>query len=156
MIQRIQSIYLFAAAALMTLTLFLPMATLTAPDGSETILRGLPSDGITNPQTPVLLAQPVSLTIALSLSALLPLIAIFLYRKRSLQIKFCIAELVLLVLSLALAAFHVDVLCRLLETHLWRLGIAAVLILISLILIIFALRAVIRDERLVKSLDRFR
>lgn len=87
MIQRIQTLYLLIVAILMALTLFLPLAWF-ASDAGEFTLRAF---GLETAAGEV--AQPTSyLGILLVLACLLPLVVIFLYKRRLLQIRLCVAE----------------------------------------------------------------
>ena len=91
MIQRIQTLYLLIVTALVAVMLFAPLAWFAGQAGEYGLyafsLRS--ADGT--------LAQPtLYLGILLALAAALPLVTIFLYRRRLLQIRLCVAEMVLL------------------------------------------------------------
>ena len=91
MIQRIQTLYLLIVTALVAVMLFAPLAWFAGQAGEYGLyafsLRS--ADGT--------LAQPtLYLGILLAFAAALPLVTIFLYRRRLLQIRLCVAEMVLL------------------------------------------------------------
>lgn len=131
MIQRIQSVYLFLAAIICIIFLFVPIATLDA--GSVT-----PNDN--------------TITSAISIAcALLSFVAIFFYKDRKRQIRFCFIIIALLFVCLASAYFS---LTRLDTDHTITAFIA--IPLIAILFIYLAMRSIRKDEQLVKSMDRFR
>ncbi len=152
MIQRIQSLYLLIVAGLMAAMCFVPFTTFLhggelfrqtvwgiAPDGeaAETVVKTLPMGILT------------------VLSALLPLVTLFLYKKRGLQMRLCMVELVLLLgVVVYLAMFLLRSGSELSD------GIAFSVVdlfpVLSMILTFMAFRRIMRDEILVRSLDRIR
>ena len=152
MIQRIQSLYLLAVAALMFTALFTPLAYFVG-GVDEYLLYAfvLKGGGIEH--------STISMGIVVALAAVLPLVTIFLYKNRMLQIRLCAVELVLLVGSAVFMAIYYYLSNRLfsqLEFHTQGFRIAIVFPVIGIILDYFAIRAIFRDELLVKSLDRIR
>ena len=96
----------------------------------------------------------------LTVAAALPLVTIFLYKKRMAQIRFCVSEIVLLLGSVVFIALYCYRLCVVLaelmpELH-FTLGFASLMPIIAIILVILAIRGIARDEALVRSLDRIR
>ncbi len=156
MIQRKQTLYLLAAAVLMALTLFMPLATYFG-QGGEFVLKGLAVTDITDPAAPVATAVPVVyMTVLLGLAALLPLVVIFLYKKRFLQVRLCFTETVLLLGAQGFIAYYVYNLYKSFEVTSWKFGIASIFPLLALVFIVLAIRAIVRDHNLIKSLDRIR
>lgn len=101
----------------------------------------------------------VYMGIVVALAAVLPLVSIFLYKNRMLQIRLCAVEIVLLIGSLVFMGIYYYLSNRLfaqMEFHTQGFRIAIVFPIVSLILVYFAIRAIFRDELLVKSLDRIR
>ncbi|MBR0340460.1 MAG: DUF4293 domain-containing protein [Alistipes sp.] len=155
MIQRIQTVYLLLATALMSLTLFLPLATIWQ-GGNEIIIKAWFVDGTVGFNAPL----PLYLVILLSLTTILPLITIFLYKKRMVQIRFCVSEIVLLLGSAAFIALYCyrmcDVLAELMQDINFTLGFAALMPIVAIIPVVLAIRGIAKDEALVRSLDRIR
>ena len=154
MIQRIQTLYLLAAAALLAVTIFTPIAVFTAA-GTELSLSAFAfaDAGKENVQSTLWLG------ITLVLSALLPLIIIFLYKRRQLQIRLCGVELVLLLGDIAFIVIYYLLSARAVEGFEFAassLRIGAVMPLVAIVLVAMAMRAIFRDELLVRSLDRIR
>ena len=157
MIQRIQTIYLFLAAILMAMTLLMPLATFVY-DGHESVLSAFGITAATGNYT-----APIfyCLTALLILPTLLPVVIIFLYKKRLLQIRLCVSEIILLLGSLAFIGVFCwrfyDRIASLANTEvLFSLGWAAFMPIIAIILVILAIRGIAKDEALVRSLDRIR
>ncbi len=90
MIQRIQTLYLLIAAALMTVAVFSPLAVFNVGAAEYTLSSfSLAGEGGS--------FATLWLGILLAVSALLPLATLFLYKRRQLQIRLCAVELVLLI-----------------------------------------------------------
>lgn len=98
-------------------------------------------------------STPMSILIAICLA--ICAITIFLYKKRMLQIRLCVGNIVLLVGLEGLMFYYVR-LAKQAVGGLSSYNIVFIFPLVSAILIFLALRAIARDEALVKSLDRLR
>ena len=152
MIQRIQTLYLFAAAALMVTALLTPLAYFAAGTDEYTLRAFSLSGGEMSQST-------IYMGIVMALAAAVPLVNIFLFKRRMLQIRLCAVELVLLLGSVAFIGIYYYLSARMIsqsEFHTQGFRIAAVFPLVSLVLDYLAMRAIFKDELLVKSLDRIR
>ncbi len=155
MIQRIQTLYLLLAAVLMSLTLFLPLATIWY-GSEELVVKAWFADGTVGFKAPL----PLYLGIILSVATALPFVTIFLYKKRMAQIRLCVSEIVLLLGSAAFIALYCyrmcDVLAELMQDLNFTLGFAALMPVVAIIPMVLAIRGIAKDEALVRSLDRIR
>lgn len=144
MIQRIQTVYLFLSLVCSILLYFIPIwetATGGIDIGMESIGAGTHL---------LLLPLPVLLVIS-------HLIAIFSYKNRKRQKRFCIGNILLYIIFLLWALLLIQ-----LEHHLFqhfnllefRLGV--VLPLAGIILNILARNGIKKDEALLRSMDRLR
>lgn len=152
MIQRIQTLYLLLAAAFMSLTLFMPIATFVVDDQTYELTAFLLTCGGMSQST-------IWLGIILAIATALPLITIFLFKKRTLQIRLCAVEVVLLIGSLVLVALYYWLTSRLFEGLVIehrQFGWAAPMPIVAIVLSYLASRAIFKDEVLVRSLDRIR
>lgn len=152
MIQRIQTLYLFAAAALMVTALLTPLAYFAAGTDEYTLRAFSLSGGEMSQST-------IYMGIVMALAAAVPLVNIFLFKRRMLQIRLCAVELVLLLGSVAFIGIYYYLSARMVsqaEFHAQGFRIAAVFPLVALVLDYLAMRAIFKDELLVKSLDRIR
>jgi hypothetical protein len=155
MLQRIQSIYLlFSSLALYALFLF-PFAHNVYLDGkpSAVTITGIYQD-VNGQQAHI--QSFGGLTIATVIIGLLPLIVIFLYRNRKQQIALCYSVILVIIgYSFWMAQVVKQTMGSIqLDTHNW--GIGLFLTSISLLFLIMAVKAIQRDEKLVKSADRLR
>ena len=154
MIQRIQTLYLLIITVLMSVTLFSRLAWFGG-DGGE---FGLYAFALKSADGEVL-HPAFYLGILLTLSAVLPLVTIFLYRRRMLQIRLCVVELVFLVGSAVMEGIYYYLGCRVaseLPFHTQGVGVSIALPVVSLLFAWLAARAIFRDELLVRSVDRIR
>ncbi len=152
MIQRIQTLYLLVVTALMSLTLFMPIATFVVSGHSyELTAFALSCEGVSY--------ATIWMGVMLSLATLLPFVTIFLFKKRTLQVRLCAVELVLLLGSLVMIGLYYWLTSRIFEgltiDH-RQFGWAAPMPVVSLVLTYLASRAIFKDEVLVRSLDRIR
>lgn len=155
MIQRIQTIYLLLATVAMSLTLFLPLATIWQ-GGNELVVKAFFLDGEIGFKAPL----PIYMGIVLAVATLLPLVTIFLFNNRLTQIRLCVSEIVLLLGSATFIALYCYRLCDLLSEVIadinFTLGIASLMPVVAIILVSLAIRGIAKDEALVRSLDRIR
>ncbi len=131
MIQRIQTLFLMIACGLLVSLFFVPFYSI----GEHKVAY---SDSI-----PVLVLMIVAVV--------LPLVTIFLYRRRPLQIQLCtLTTIVLLALQglLAYTFFRANPDCA--------FSVTAVFPVVAAILTFLALRYIARDEAMVKAADRLR
>lgn len=158
MIQRIQTVFLFLAAACSVALFFFPVASFL----SELTYQKLFITGLVNmaPGSPV--AMPASLILPLAvvgaLMALMAVSGIFTYKKRTLQLRIVMFGILFTVMMIA-GIFFLYV--PLIQKNLsvvpdYSGGIGIYFPLITLVLFILANRAIRRDDKLVKSLDRLR
>lgn len=152
MIQRIQTVYLFLALLFTGSLFFLDMAQLASVDSTYL----LNFQGLVEASKPTELLMPATaLSILLALAVALTFITIFLYKKRVLQIRLCALNLGLHA-GLSIMIFYFGkAAARDFQAELsfdWPL----VLPLAALILIFLALRAIGKDEALIRSLNRIR
>lgn len=162
MIQRIQTLYMLAVAALVCVVIFVPMARFSSPEGDFEIMsygmRTFAADD-SGPTAEVAVSWwSVCSVVLLAVSALLPFVTVFLYKKRLLQIRLLAAECVLLFCSLFFAAYYLWTSFRELSSLSSDnyLTYTLLLVIAAFAFSVMALRAVGRDEALVRSLDRIR
>ena len=153
MIQRIQTVYLLIVAALNLAVVFLPLAVIQS--GKTFYVFG--ASGMSMPEPPHELVYPTWGLMALSaIISLLALVTIFLYKKRILQIRFCIFNTLLMIGFYALFAFSLWEIATVSQPFHFSMRIAVAFPLVSLILNYLAIRQIGADEALVRSLVRLR
>ena len=156
MIQRIQSLYLLIATVLMVVTTCTPIATILVDNREVAFLPFSIAAGGEQ-----LASLPIWLGILLVASAALPFVTIFLYKRRQLQIRLCGVEVVLLLGDILLEALYIYILCNdifqnITWSHLMLSFGGVVCPIVSIILVLLAMRAIFRDELLVRAADRIR
>ena len=148
MIQRIQTLYLLVTAALVATTLFTPLASFFSDAGSFELhafsFRAVAGDAHQN---------TFYLGLLLAAACLLPVVTIFCFRNRMLQIRLCGVELVLLLGDLVFIAIYCWLALRASGGE-WSLIAAS--LRVPAVLVAMAMRSIFRDEILVRSLDRIR
>ena len=156
MIQRVQTLYLVGIVALMAAALFTPLAYFAA----GTNVYELFAFELTSQSAGEGASQSTMYRgIVVALATIVPLVTIFLFKNRMLQIRLCAVELVLLVgaqIFMALYYYLSNRMFEQLEFHTQGFRIAIIFPLVALILDYLALRAIFKDEMLVRSLDRIR
>ena len=151
MIQRIQSLYLLAVAILSSITLFLPWASFI---DTYSIYYNFSYEGLLG-KAEYLALNTWVLTVVAAIVPILALISIFLYKKRILQIRFCRVNLLLSAAFYALFAVYFYMIAKM---GMKTLNISIILVfpLINMIFTYLAIRAIRKDEDLVRSVSRLR
>ena len=125
--------------ALMAVTLFAPLAWFAGEAGE--------------------FGPTVYMGVVLALACVLPFITIFLFKRRLLQLRLCVVEMVLLVGSAVMEGVYYFLSYRVFAEqtfHTQVLKPAVVLPLVCLLFAYLAARAVFRDELMVRAADRIR
>lgn len=152
MIQRIQTVYLLAVVVLLIICMCSPVAAYIGSDGSISPFTNLGID-VTN------VGRETScwgMFAILLLSALVAAATIFLFKNRILQIRMTVFNIILLIGFYAtFIAFIVAYNGKLPEST-FQLRIAACLPFIAIVLNYLAIRAIGKDEVMVKAADRLR
>ncbi len=151
MIQRIQSVFMLAVAVLSGLLMAGDLIILDNGTGTlfSVSFAGLGEVG------GKLLQRLWPLSVIIALVPVMALAAIFLYKKRSLQMRVTMLILLLSIGTIILGAFYVFMFDRKIEISLiWK--VKALFPLISAILAGLAYRKILQDDLLVKSYDRLR
>ena len=155
MLQRVQSIYLLLSSlAIFSLFLF-PLVQAVYVNGTPVSLM------VTGVYQDVNGARVhteffVALSVATGIVGLLPLIVIFLYRNRKQQVAFSYGTMLVVIgYSFWVAQTGKSVLqSTTLQPHNW--GIGLFMSSLSLVFLMLAVKAIQRDEKLVRSADRLR
>ena len=154
MIQRIQTLYLLLAAGLVACAAFLPLASF-ASGGEEFRLYAFglrTADGETVQST-------LYMGFLLALALVLPLATIFLFKRRMLQFRLGVVEMILLLGAQIVMGIYYFLSYRLFssfEFHAQSVKLPLVLPLIAMIFTYLAVRAIFRDELMIRSMDRIR
>lgn len=150
MIQRKQTIFLLLALAALIVCLCLPIGKLTnsATLGAEVAVYNIglyTSTGIS--------AHPI-LFVDIVVIATLTFIDVFLYKKRKLQMKICVVNIILCLVWYAYYAFMALSMFKGIGT--FSMSFAICLPLVAIILLALARSGIKADEELIKSMSRIR
>lgn len=154
MIQRIQTVYLLIAAFLLAFFFFVPFSTFVVEPQMVKYLflvSGLVSEGMTTES----IYSTLPLLILTILVFAISMISIFLFKRRMIQIRLCVINTVLLVGMQGLLYYYVVAVSKLLPAN-PHYSIIFIFPVISAILNFLALRAIAKDEALIRSLERLR
>ncbi len=159
MIQRIQTLYLFLVVVCMVfLACFAPIQFLT-PETAEVQqqyeLGFLYIKNTTDATNIVNVASVWAIAVMDVAIAALAWVIIFLFKKRLLQARLCIINLMLMLGYYAVLGVYVFFACKQLGVD-WFINISAALPLVGVILTLMAMRAIAKDEALVRAADRLR
>ena len=155
MLQRIQSIYLFLAGLVIFALFIFPLVhnVSFAAMPSTITVTGVYVQGSVQQMH----VKPFTgLEIATVIAGVLPMVLIFLYGNRKRQITMCYLYIVLLI---GYAYWQTQVVKELLDISTFKVGnfgIGVLLCPISIVLTLVAIKAIQRDEKLVRSADRLR
>ncbi len=152
MIQRIQTVYLLVVAIFAGLAAVLPLAELSG-EGISYLYKSTGIYTLVGDSESVFSTFPLQL--ALVIVVLIALVAIFLYKKRVLQIRLCVFNAVLMIGFYAAFFFYFWLVKEKLHVDL-SVRYALAFPLVSLVLNWLAIRAIGADEALVRSLNRIR
>lgn len=145
MIQRIQTVFLLLAIILLAVTIFIPLASFQKATGEVVDISALSNTGLSI----FVLGSSV-------VSMLLCAVSIFLYKTRKKQI--ILSYLALLPILLMCGYFIGYAFGLISSEQKWELSTVKGIILpvVSLVFILFAIKKIKADEKLVRSLDRIR
>ncbi|MDE7355234.1 MAG: DUF4293 domain-containing protein [Rikenellaceae bacterium] len=166
MIQRIQSGYLLLAALLLLLLFFVPTASFVMYEGGVAHEIGILPFGVTDGNgLESTLIPTIYYGILTALTMLLLLVVIFLFKRRLLQMRLVISGMVLQLGIAGYVAYYVykaysvvDALRAAASDAVTPVSMSPVCVvpLVTLILSYLAFRGIVRDEMLIRSLDRIR
>lgn len=150
MIQRIQSVFLLLVCILMALVVFSPLLTVLTETGAKLTFD---SFGLFTKQITFFTWGIVSIG---SVCAILPLINIFLYKKRKLQVKIGYLTTLMIILFYVTVFVYFNALTNKHAVSFESMQYGIIIPLIALIFNVLAIVKIKKDENLIKSLDRIR
>lgn len=154
MVQRIQSIYLFLAAAVLLLVTAYPVAQVLMPGGDIILIGLFGLEGIEETGTDLVSLWPVSVLLFTVITLLI--LNIFLYKRRTTQMRICMFSILLLFGMIALLYFYTRLIVKQIggseSLFLWPV----ILPFVTLLLTYFALKAIQKDDAMIKSYERLR
>ena len=162
MIQRKQTVFLLLAAIISALLFFMPLVSFEA-NGSAMKFTIF---GIQNPIETISLSTTYTwpLVVLTVLMTLAPIVTMFLYKKRELQVRLCRLTMLVTIIFIGLVFLYYESdlqeVIAAVEGDQYQLDVAyfigMVFPLVNLVLYILAIRGIKKDIELLKSVDRLR
>lgn len=162
MLQRIQSVWMTMTAALVLIVLLMPVITFSAGGADFRVM----SYGIDVSSGEVLvgmeeLVRPtisICLAVLLAVAAFVPVVTIFFYKKRQVQMRLLGAEFILLIGGAALLGYYMWSYARIATENSdnYFFSFFPLLLVVAMLSNWFAIKGVMRDEVLVRAADRIR
>lgn len=154
MIQRIQSVYLLLTTLLSVLFL---TGNIIAFPGANGLFLDITISGIylTSGGVESEIGRSLLLVVPVLLTGLISLFAIFMFKRRQVQLWLVRMALIFMIISNLGGAYYTFILIRKYEVH-PEMGFRIFLPLLIYSFIILAWRGIIHDEKLVRSYDRLR
>ncbi len=154
MIQRIQTVYLLIAEMLIGALFFVPFAKILGKEGLiyQFDMKGIYLAGSPKPE---IIYGSLPLVILCVMSLIILLITILKYKNRILQMRLSTLNIFLLIGIGGLIFYYVWSSAKLLQGS-YSFNIYLVFPVIAAIFIYLAIRAIAKDELLVRSIDRIR
>lgn len=156
MIQRIQSLYLLVTAVLMCLMLVFPIGRFLIGD-DEFLLTAFKFGA--DQSDVIYYASTVYMGILIVMSMAISFFNVFCYRHRLLQIRLCFMNIVLMFgvqVFVAYYLYHATVSVDSVSGGVTKYSLVGIFPLVGIILTWLASRGIMKDEALVRSLDRIR
>lgn len=153
MIQRIQTLYLLFALILTILLFFSPVAEILTGNNQLLVFK---SSGLFEAETDELIIKTVPVTILLAIVTSLLSFAILLYKRRIVQARICMLNILLLVGLCGLIFYYLNFVFRRIDITGSSFRITVIFPVICIILTYLAYRGIRRDEGIVRSADTIR
>lgn len=153
MIQRIQSIYLLLQIALLALMFFVPFQEFFTKEAENVVFY---HNGVQIASSGEILIKTSSITILISVLIVLTIVTVFLYKKRTLQMRFCNYTVILSLGSFILFIYYNYLFKNTFQLEMSNYKVYILTPLVIAFLGYQAFRGIRKDELLVKSYDRLR
>lgn len=156
MIQRIQSIYMLLASVAMLAMFFFSLAEFVG--GTESF--SLKLFGVYSTQQAQQMVAPTTYMGVLAvLATILPFITIFAYKRRMLQIRMCYVALVLtfgVMIFVGYYTYRAHISIANFKLSAISYSVVDLMPIVAILFLWLAIKSIIKDEAMVRSLDRLR
>lgn len=153
MIQRIQTLYLLLVVFLSVLQCFLSIGQF----GTADTVYDWKFSEVVDTENGIVLLSTWAMAVLQVVMGVVALVTMFLYKKRSLQMRLSVFNVILMGSSYLLYGYYYWLIRQYIDELMFLdVTVATAFPLVSLILTVLALRAIWKDEVLVRSLNRLR
>ncbi|MFP4620898.1 MAG: DUF4293 domain-containing protein [Bacteroidales bacterium] len=153
MIQRIQTLYLFISFVLMLLLFFFPLVEILSGEDQLYVFR---FDGLYYAGHETVYIQTLPPIILLAVIVGINFVAIFLYRRRITQMRISFVNMILMLGYAGLLYFYLKNFSDTLDSEFVTYKIFDAFPFVSAVFTYMAIRAIGKDEALIRSIDRIR
>ena len=153
MIQRIQTLYMFIAIILMLVLFFLPLADILSAEDQLYVFR---FDGLYYAGHDTVYVQTIPPIILLAVIVGINFFSLFLYRRRIIQMRINFINMLLMLGYVGLVVFYVQDFSYRLNAQVVTYKIFNAFPFIAAVFMYLAIRAIGKDEALIRSIDRIR
>lgn len=153
MIQRVQTLFLLIATIASVLMIVIPFYQMIGPN--DDVLK-LYYTGLENVTRGEVIYRTLPLAVITVVTGLISFITILLFQRRTLQMRLCVYNILLIIAQFGLILFYYFSLKNKFDAGLTSFSFTAILPLVNIVLIFQAFRAIRRDDLLIKSYDRLR
>jgi len=152
MIQRIQHFFLLLSAVATGIIILKPVISIEVPNGESGLMY---ASALKSAGAGEVILPSLPLVFLVSLITLISLVSIFLYKKRLLQMRLTVYNMILLVGLLGLGYFYARLGAKEISGEI-KLMFFSVMPLVAFILSLLAWRGIRRDYLMIKAIDRIR
>jgi len=154
MIQRIQTLFLICTIIAQWIFISVPLSSFILEDNQyiEFLSKGFRDKS--NPE--IIMAKTSALNILAWSIIIIGAITIFLYKKRVLQMRFCVYNILLNIGLIGMLILLINTFIKNNSVTATTHGFALVIPVVNIVLLILAFRGIRKDELLVKAYDRLR
>ena len=153
MIQRIQTVYLFASLVIIALIFLVPVAELTYGNSQHVIFK---ITGFYDDVSGSLILAAIPVVILVSVIVCLYIISIFLFKRRIIQARLCVINMVLLAGLVGLYIYHLLYFVKKVPGVEYKPELSFLFPIIAIILTFLAYRGIRKDENLIRLAERLR
>lgn len=150
-IQRIQTVYLLAAVALLIAALFSNLSVIWVGD----YMIDFTAKGFIEQSTSEMIKSTPEIFLGFLIPIISILITIFIYKKQDLQIRFTTFTIIYLIAFIAILVYYLISQKSAIDAD-YSIKIAFTFPVISVVLLYLAFRGIVKDSLLLKSMDRIR
>ncbi len=162
MLQRIQSVWMTMTVALVCIVLFMPVITFSVAGADFSVMtygvKMAAGEVLVGGEEFIAPVMSVLLAVLLGLAALVPLMTIFFYKRRQVQLRLLGAEFILLLGGAGFTGYYMWHFSRIVTENSgnYFFSFFPLLLVVAMLTNWFAIRGVMRDEILVRAADRIR
>lgn len=156
MIQRIQSVYLILVTVLMSFMIFLPLASIGLRDGQSVVFYSFGINKYITPENAEMITRTLPILLLVCLTGLISFVNIFQFRRRIIQMRICLVNMLLLAILLFLVLLYYHMEKTTLPVGDYAMKLPGIFPVVGIVLTFLAYRNIHEDEILVQSYDHLR